>query len=469
MTEASPYVSINPANGEILATYPLQTDAELEGLLSAAQIAFRGEWAAMGLDGRARIVGQAATLMVERSELLAQLATLEMGKRIAESRDEVAISASILAYYAENAATFLAPRPIKSERFDAHVECGPLGVLLGIQPWNYPYYQLARFAAPNLVAGNTLLVKHAPGVPQCALAFEQLFIDAGAPVGAYANVFLTNDQAGAVIDDPRVQGVALTGSERAGEAIASRAGRNLKKSTMELGGSDAFIVLEDADMEQTVGLAVIGRVGNCGQTCIGAKRFIIVGEDRTKAFVDGLASALDQLAPGDPMNEATSYGPLSSSAALNRILQQVEIAVAHGGNIVRGGHRIDRPGAFLEPTIITQIDASNPAYREEFFGPVAIILTARDEDEAVAIANDSPFGLGGSIYTPDIERAKQLASRIETGMVFVNYPSISAPELPFGGIKRSGYGKELSSYGIEEFINRKLVCTVLGSTTGLVG
>jgi len=469
MPQATPYLSVNPANGESLDAFPLHTDAQLESILSAADAAFRGSWRALGVEGRAAVVGKAAQLMRERSEALARLATLEMGKRIQESRDEVAISAAILTYYAEHGAEFLADRPIVSEQFDAHVECSPLGVLLGIQPWNYPYYQLARFAAPNLVAGNTLLVKHAPGVPQCALAFAQLFVDAGAPTGAYANVFLTNEQAGAAIDDVRVQGVALTGSERAGEAIASRAGRNLKKSTMELGGSDAFIVLEDADLDQTVALALIGRIGNCGQTCIGAKRFIVVGEERTLAFVEQFNHALGELKPGDPMDESTVFGPLSSQAALDRIREQIDAAVAHGAPLVRGGARIDRPGAYLEPTILTGIAPANPAYREEFFGPVAIILTAKDEDEAIAIANDSPFGLGGSIYTSDVVRAKALASRIETGMVFVNYPSISAPELPFGGIKRSGYGKELSSYGIEEFINRKLICAVKGSTAGLVG
>lgn len=469
MTSPSPYVSVNPATGETLRSFPLHSAAQVETMLATAQSAFTGRWRDLGLDGRAKIVGEAARLMVERREDMARLATLEMGKRIAEARDEVTLSAAILAYYAENAARFLAPRPIQSDRFDARVECSPLGVLLGIQPWNYPYYQLARFAAPNLVAGNTLLVKHAPGVPQCALAFADLFTAAGAPDGAYTNVFLSNDQAGDVIDDPRVQGVALTGSERAGEAIATRAGRNLKKSTMELGGSDAFIVLEDADMAYVVKMAVLGRIGNCGQTCIGAKRFIVVGEARTEAFVTTFAAALAALTPGDPLDAQTNFGPLSSQAALDRILQQIDTAVHAGAKIACGGHRFDRPGAYLEPTILTGVTSDNPAYREEFFGPAAIVVTARDEDDAIAIANDSPFGLGGSIYTPDMERAARLASRIETGMVFINYPSLSAPELPFGGIKRSGYGKELSSYGIEEFINRKLVCSARGSVEGLVG
>ena len=469
MSDLSPYVSTNPATGETLARFPLHSDAEVLTMLAVADQAFRTDWNALGVTGRARIVGDAARLMIERSEDLARLATLEMGKRIAESRDEVAISAAILTYYAENGARFLAPEPIVSDRFDAHMEFSPMGVLLGIQPWNYPYYQLARFAAPNLVSGNTLLVKHAPGVPQCAMAFARLFHDAGAPAGAYANVFLSNDQAGAVIDDPRVRGVALTGSERAGEAIAARAGRNLKKSTMELGGSDAFIVLEDADLDTVVKLAIIGRVGNCGQTCIGAKRFIIVGIERSEQFISKFAAAMAALSAGDPMDEAVTFGPLSSQAALDRILDQIARSRAAGARIVCGGERIARPGAYLQPTILVDIERANPAYSEEFFGPVAVVLTAADEDAAIALANDTPFGLGGSIYTPDIERAKRLASRVETGMMFINYPSISAPELPFGGVKRSGYGKELGHYGIEEFLNRKLVCAVKGSTAGLVG
>lgn len=468
MTSLSPYVSVNPASGETLATFALHTDAQVEQILTSAHAAFQGEWRAMGVAGRAEIVGTTARLMVERIEHLAQLATREMGKRLQESRDEVTISASILAYYAAHAEQFLAARPIASDRFDAHVEIAPLGVLLGIQPWNYPYYQLARFAAPNLVAGNTVLVKHAPGVPQCALAFADLFIAAGAPKGAYTNVFLTNDQAGAVIDDPRVQGVALTGSERAGMAIAARAGANLKKSTMELGGSDAFLVLEDADMDTTVQLAILGRIGNCGQTCIGAKRFIIVGEARAREFVEKLDAAMGQLVAGDPMDEKTNFGPLSSQAALDHILEQIDIAVRHGARVVRGGARIERPGAYLEPTILVDVARDNPAYREEFFGPAAIVLAAADEDEAIAIANDSPYGLGGSVYSADAAHAARVASRMETGMVFLNYPNISSPELPFGGIKRSGYGKELSSYGIEEFINRKLVCSVKGTPEAMV-
>ena len=290
------------------------------------------------------------------------------------------------------------------------------------------------------MSGNVILLKHAPGVPQCALAFEKILSEAGAPEGVYTNLFLSNDQSGALIDDPRVKGIALTGSERAGEAVASRAGKNLKKSTMELGGSDAFVVLDDADLDHTVAMAIIGRFGNNGQTCIGAKRFIIVKSMLDK-FLSRFIAAAKNLKLGNPLDETVSLGPLSSDAALQLILRQIQEATSHGAQIALGGHRSGEIGAFLEPTILTNITPDNPAYKQEFFGPVALIFPAKDEEEAVAIANDSPFGLGGSVYSSNIERAKRVASRMETGMVFINYPDISLPELPFGGIKRSGYGK----------------------------
>jgi succinate-semialdehyde dehydrogenase/glutarate-semialdehyde dehydrogenase len=379
-----------------------------------------------------------------------------MGKRVVEGLREVELSASIMQYFAENAESFLAPKTFNSTRGDARVEYSPLGVLLSIQPWNYPYYQLARFAGPHLMSGNIMLVKHAPGVPQCALAFQQALQDAGIPEGVYTNLFLTNDQAGFLIDDPRVQGVALTGSERAGEVLAARAGKNLKRSTMELGGSDAFIVLEDADLDHTIAMAVVGRFGNCGQTCIGAKRFIVLDAVLDK-FLSRFIAAASELKLGDPLDEDATLGPLSSDAALQLILRQIKEATENGAQILLGGRRAGEVGAFMEPTILTNVKPDNPAYKQEFFGPVAMVFRAKDEDEAIAIANDSAFGLGGSIYTVDIERAKQMASRIETGMVFINYPDVTAPDLPFGGIKRSGYGKELSILGLKEFVNEKMI------------
>jgi len=450
------YRSVNPANGEVLRSFARHTDDEVRSALATADNTYRRIWSKMAIRDRARIVARAASLMSERKESLSRLAALEMGKLISEGRSEVDLGAAIIQYYADNAETFLAPRTIESKYGCARLEYSPLGVLIGVQPWNYPYYQLSRFAAPQLMAGNVLLVKHASGVPQCALAFERLFTDAGAPAGAYTNLFLSTEQVGTLIDDPRTRGVALTGSERAGESLASRAGKNLKRSTMELGGSDAFIVLQDCDIAYAVKMAVVGRMTNAGQTCIGSKRFIVVGA-RAEQFLEAFRDALRQLKPGDPLDETTTLAPLSSDAALTLLLNQVREAVAHGARVFTGGDRLGNTGAYMQPTILTNVTPDNPAYQEEFFGPVALFFAAKDEDEAVAIANDSPYGLGGSVYTADVEHGKQVASRIETGMVFINYPSMSAPDLPFGGIKRSGYGKELSHMGIEEFVNKKLI------------
>jgi succinate-semialdehyde dehydrogenase / glutarate-semialdehyde dehydrogenase len=449
------YRSVNPATGEVLKDFPQHTDEQMWDALATADKAFRS-WGSLPISERSKIIARSAQILLEKKEELARLATLEMGKRIAESRGEVELSASILQYFADKAEVFLAPKKLDTAMGDARLEYSPFGVLLSIQPWNYPYYQLARFAGPHLMSGNVMLVKHAPGVPQCALAFERVLRVAGVPEGVYTNLFLSNDQSGALIDDQRVKGIALTGSERAGEALASRAGKNLKKSTMELGGSDAFVVLDDADLDHTVAMAIVGRFGNNGQTCIGAKRFI-VAKSMLDKFLSRFIAAAKKLKLGDPLDETVTLGPLSSDAALQLILRQIQEATSYGAQIVLGGRRAGEVGAFLEPTILTNISPDNPAYKQEFFGPVALIFTAKDEEEAIAIANDSPFGLGGSVYTSDIERGKRVASRIETGMVFINYPDISLPELPFRGIKRSGYGKELSSLGIEEFVNRKLI------------
>src|ERR1700722_10106672 len=451
------YQSVNPATGELLRTFEEHTNQQMWDALAAADTTYRNSWSKISYKERTRRISSAAALMLEQKEALARLATIEMGKRIAESRGEVELSASILKYYADNAEKFLAPRELNSVMGDAHIECSPIGVLIGIQPWNYPYYQLARFAAPNLMSGNAILLKHAPGVPQCALAFERILKEAGLPAGAYTNLFLSNEQVGMLIDDPRIRGVALTGSERAGEALASRAGKNLKKSTMELGGSDAFIVLEDADLEHTVNMAILGRFGNSGQTCIGAKRFIVV-ETLKKKFLEAFFRAAAGLKLGDPFDESVTLGPLSSETALQLLLKQVQEATSHGARVLLGGERAGKTGSFMQPTILSDITPDNPAFKQEFFGPVALLFFVKDEDEAVALANNSPFGLGGSVYTTDIEHGKRVASRIETGMVFVNYPSLSAPDLPFGGIRRLGYGKELSDLGIQEFINKKLIC-----------
>jgi succinate-semialdehyde dehydrogenase / glutarate-semialdehyde dehydrogenase len=450
------YQSINPFNGDKLASFDELADDELEAKVKTAQRCFSDDWAKRSYAERAAVVKRAAALMRERADQLAKLISLEMGKLIAQSAGEVALSASILDYYADHAETFLAPEQLPAARGNAVVESSPIGVLLGVEPWNYPYYQIARFAAPNLMAGNVVMVKHASNVPQCALAFEQCMRDAGAPDGAYTNLFVSKDQIGQLIDDARIRGVALTGSEGAGAVVAARAGENLKKSTLELGGSDAFIVLDDADLDKAVKSAVSGRMGNSGQACTASKRFIVL-ESMADQFLEKFQQALGKFSPGDPLDPDTTLAPLSSKEALDKLVDQVERAVDSGARVVMGGSPMERAGAFMQPTILTDIAASNPAYKEEFFGPVALFFRVPDEDAAVALANDSPFGLGGTVFTKDIERGKQLARRIETGMVFINSAATSQPELPFGGVKNSGYGRELSAAGIQEFVNKKLI------------
>jgi succinate-semialdehyde dehydrogenase/glutarate-semialdehyde dehydrogenase len=336
------------------------------------------------------------------------------------------------------------------------MESSPIGVIFCVEPWNFPYYQLARVTGPHLMAGNVLMVKHAANVPQCAIAFASLWQEAGAPAGLYTNLLISHDQADRIVDDPRIKGVALTGSAVAGRSIAARAGQNLKPSSLELGGSDAFIVLEDADLERTVKWAVWGRMYNDGQTCVAATRFIVV-EALAAEFLNKFSTALKTLQAGDPMNPKTTLGPLSTEAALLHLLEQVDGAVAKGATLVMGGKRIDRPGSFMQPTILTDIRPDNPAFKEEFFGPVALFFTVKDENEAIALANNSDFGLGGSVFTNDVNRGKRVASRVETGMMFVNNLDWSDAELPFGGIKSSGYGRELGDMGIQEFVNKKLI------------
>ena len=449
-----PYQSVNPFNG-ILHTFEGLTDRELEQSIAMATAAFE-VWRETTFAERGDILNQAAAIMHARVEEFALPVTIEMGKLIAQARAEVVLSADIIAYYADNAERFLAPLRLTPSSGQAEVESNPLGVLFGVEPWNFPYYQLARFAAPNLMAGNVVMVKHAACVPQCAIAFENLWREAGAPMGAYTNLRISYDQVNRVIDDPRIKGVALTGSVEAGKRVASRAGKNLKKSTMELGGSDAFIVLEDADLEKTVEWAVWGKMNNTGQCCVAAKRFIVV-EPLATPFLAKFKAALERLAPGNPLDPATTLGPLSTESALLNLLEQVQRAIANGATLVMGGSRVDRPGSFMQPTILTNISKENPAFREEFFGPVALFFRVKDEDEAVALANDTDFGLGGCVFTQDVARGKRVASRVDTGMMFVNHPTWTTPDLPFGGIKSSGYGRELSGAGIQEFVNKKLV------------
>jgi succinate-semialdehyde dehydrogenase/glutarate-semialdehyde dehydrogenase len=394
--------------------------------------------------------------MRKQSGRLAKLITLEMGKLIAQSYGEIALSADIIDYYATNGEVFLSDQKLETEFGEAYIKSTPIGVLLGVEPWNFPFYQVARFAAPNIMAGNVVLVKHASNVPQCALAIQDLFQQSGAPRGLYTNLFVSGSSIEDVVADPRIKGVSLTGSEIAGASIAAAAGKFLKKSVLELGGSDAFIVLEDADLDKAVEWAVVGRMNNTGQCCVASKRIIVL-EAVADEFLAKFKAKLTGLKVGDPMDQDTELGPLSSEGAVIQLIEQVQRSVRAGAKVLLGGKLIDRKGAFIEATILADVKPGMAAYHEELFGPVASFYKVKNEQEAIDLANDSPFGLGGSIFTSDIERGKRLAEQIDAGMVFINHPTWTQPDLPFGGTKGSGYGRELSSSGIQEFVNKKLI------------
>lgn len=444
------YAVVNPATGKVEREYPTATDSDIEQALAAADKAYR-EWSKNStVAQRAALIKKVADLHTERREQLADIINREMGKPVEQSLGEVDFSAAIYQYYADHASKFLADEPIDllDGEGSAVIRREPVGVLLGIMPWNYPYYQVARFAGPNLALGNTIVLKHAPQCPESAAAIQQIFDDAGFPKGAYVNVYATNDQIAKAIADPRVQGVSLTGSERAGAAVAEIAGRNLKKVVLELGGSDPFIVLSSDDLDATVDAAFAGRFENTGQACNAAKRFIVAA-DLYDDFVDRFTKKVLDCADG--------LAPLSSAAAAERLAEQVERAVADGAKLVSAG---ERKGAFFPPGVLTNVSPKSPSYQEELFGPVATVYKVSSEDEAVKLANDTPFGLGSYVFTTDAEQAKRVADKIDAGMVFINGVGAEGVELPFGGVKRSGFGRELGRFGIDEFVNKKLIRTV---------
>lgn len=447
--------TINPFDNRVVKTFDEFTDETVDNKIEAANTAYT-TWKDTPVQDRVKLLYKVAELLQKNKKEYARLITLEMGKLISESEDEIDISTAIFKYYADNAEAFLKDKPFEVEEGKAYVRYSPIGVILGVEPWNYPFYQVARVSAPNIAVGNVIMVKHASNVPQCAQAIEDLFKEAGAQEGIYTNLFVSGKKIGKLAEDKRIKALALTGSEDAGASLAAAAGKNLKKSLLELGGSDPFIVLDDADIDLAVEQAFSGRMKNMGQSCTAAKR-LIVAEPIADEFLEKFTKKMAGLKVGDPADESTEVGPLSSEDAVETLAKQVKETVEAGATVVLGGKRADREGAFMEPTILTDLKPGMRAYHEELFGPVASFYRVKDEDEAIALANDSSFGLGGSVFSKDVKRAEKVALQIETGMVFINETTNSSPELPFGGTKRSGYGRELSSLGIEEFVNKKLI------------
>jgi len=451
----SDYAVVNPATGEVVKEYPTISDAELKDAIARADKA-HSEWdSSTTVQERAELIRNVGRLHGEQSQRLGEIIVREMGKPIEQAVGEVEFCVAIYDYYADNAVKLLADEPIDllDGTGTAVVRRSSYGVLLGIMPWNYPYYQVARFAGPNLVIGNTILLKHAPQCPESAAAMEEIFHEAGFPKDAYINIYATNDQIADVIADPRVRGVSLTGSERAGAAVAEIAGRNLKKVVLELGGSDPFILLGTDDLDAAVESAVGARLENTGQACNAAKRFIVVDE-LYEPFLEKFTTALTAVTPGDPTSKDTTIGPLSSSTATERLADQVKRAIDGGAKLVAGG---DHDGNFYSTTVLTDIKPGSDAAREEFFGPVAQVYRVANEDEAVQLANDTPYGLGSYVMTNDPDQGARVAEKIDAGMVFVNAVGAEGAELPFGGVKRSGFGRELGRFGMDEFVNKKLI------------
>src|SRR3954470_1856198 len=449
------YAVVDPATGETLKTYPTITDGELRDAVGRAHGAHDAWAKTTTVEERAAIIRRVGELHAERRRDLPKTMCRKMGKPIEQALGEVDFSAAIYTYYADNGADLLKDEPIDLLAGDgkAFIRRTSVGLLLGIMPWNYPYYQVARFAGPNLVIGNTILLKHAPQCPESAAAMERIFHAAGVPQDAYINIYATNEQIEWVIGDPRVQGVSLTGSGRAGAAVAEIAGRHLKKVVLELGGSDPFIVLAADDLDAVVEQAVGGRLENTGQACNAAKRFIVVDE-LYQPFVEKFTAALTEVQPGDPSSADTAIGPLSSTAAADRLEAQVKRAIDAVATLAAGG---GREGNFFKTAVITDIAKDNPAYSEEFFGPVAQVYKVGSEEEAVELANDTPYGLGSYVFTSDNDQALRVADRIEAGMVFINAVGAEGVELPFGGVKASGFGRELGRFGMDEFVNKKLI------------
>jgi succinate-semialdehyde dehydrogenase / glutarate-semialdehyde dehydrogenase len=450
-----PLKTVNPANEEVIQEFDELSDSELEGKISKADAAYQ-EWRERSFSERAVPFLKAAELLKKNSREYGELMTLEMGKPITQAIAEAEKCAWVCEYYAEKAEDVLAKEIIETDAGESYVQYDPLGIILAVMPWNFPFWQLFRAAAPIMMAGNTMVLKHASNVPQCAELIERIFVEAGFPDGAFQNLAIGSGKVSKVIDDPRVKGATLTGSEYAGSQVAMQCGKEIMPTLLELGGSDPFIVLADADLDKAANAAVGARFQNNGQSCIASKRFIVM-EDVFEEFVGKFKSNLEEKKFGNPMEEDTVIGPLATESILNDIVKQVDKSVEMGAKVVSGGKRREGVGYFFEPTLLSEVGPGMPAYDEETFGPVAALIKVKNEDEAIKVANDTLLGLGGSIWTADIEKAKKLTHKIDSGAVFINGMVKSDPRLPFGGVKKSGYGRELAGEGIKHFTNIKTV------------
>ena len=448
--------SINPATGETLRTFSPLSDTEIEEKVTRAATTYRS-WRRTTFAERARLLLAAADILEKEKAEFGRIMTAEMGKTIKSARDEAAKSAWGCRYYAENAEKFLRDETVTTDGGTSFIAYQPIGAVLAVMPWNFPFWQVLRFAAPALMAGNVGLLKHASNVPQCALAIEDIFRRAGFPEGAFQTLLIGSSQVPRVIDDPRVMAVTLTGSEPAGREVASEAGRQIKKTVLELGGSDPFIVMPSANLQAAAATAVKARTINNGQSCIAAKRFIVaeaIADEFERRFVAGM----EALKIGDPMDETVELGPLAMKQTVRDLDEQVQKSISAGARVLTGGKRIDGPGNYYAPTVLSEIPKNAPAYREELFGPAASLFRVPDLDSAIKLANDSTFGLGASVWTNDERERQRFIEDIEAGQVFINGMTASDPRLPFGGVKASGYGRELSAFGIREFVNIKTVC-----------
>ena len=449
------YKTIYPYNNKVLKEYENASDKDLEQALSSGHQVYQ-QWRTEDPRSRGVVLQKVADLMKQKRTDLAQAMTYDMGKLLTESLGEVDLCIWIAEYYAEHGSYLLQPEPLDTKKGHGYYLKQSTGVLVAVEPWNFPLYQVMRVFAPNYMVGNPIILKSASICPTSVQMFADLVQDAGAPKGAFTNLFIDYDQVARAIEDPRVAGVCLTGSERAGASVAQSAGKALKKSTLELGGNDAFIILADADWDELKQVVPQARLYNAGQVCTSSKRFIVM-DSMYDQFLELLQTAFSQVKMGDPMDEATTLAPLSSKGAKEKLQSQVDAAIAGGAQVYYGNQPVDLPGQFFQPTILTDIAHDNPIFDQELFGPVASVYRVHDEAEAIALANDSSYGLGGTVFSSDLEHAKKVAAQVETGMSFINAGWSSTPDMPFGGIKNSGYGRELSALGIESFINYHLV------------